>query len=74
MYSVSVYRYVYIGGPHGYNMANLQVLTNQELCDEIDWLLQWSLDVGYYPGKLDDWRMQRLMACNSELQSRLDAQ
>jgi hypothetical protein len=48
-------------------------LTRNELIAEIRLLLEWSLETGYYPGKLDHPRFIRLQQLNSENEIRLGA-
>lgn len=52
----------------------VEQLTRDELIQEIEDLLAWSLAVGYYPGKLESKNMKRLIALNNENDVRLGAQ
>lgn len=52
---------------------NPESLTRDELISEIRDLLEWSLAVGYYPGKIDDLRFKRLQLLNAENEIRMSA-
>lgn len=52
----------------------IEALTRDELYSMVDTFLEWSLEVGYYPGKTEHSMFQTLQMLNREHEIRMAAE